>query len=1140
MLDRVVRAPSRWLDVTPVGRILNRFVSDIGAVDSALNPSARAALSGTINFVASFLVIVLFVPSFLPFALVIAWLYIRIAPPFVRASRDLRRLESISLSPAFSGFDELLHGLMHVRAFGAESRYQEAFYKKVDRFQKFDHQYWNCSFWLMWRYDCLGSVVVMLGTLFALLSGVAAGTAAIVIVQAGVFAEASRQLVRVFAQLELDFNSVERIGEYLILPQEAPAIIANARPPAHWPSRTGGITVDHLVMRYADGLPDVLRDLTFEVRPREKVGVVGRTGSGKSSLALSLLRAVEPSGGCIILDGIDIRTIGLDDLRSRVTLVSQDVALFSGSVRSNLDPFNEYTDEECWEVLERCHLGRRPTPSGSEEEHSSGRILLSTLDAPIQRTIREEMSDALVITIAHRLKTIIGNHNMAARKLQTEIDRTLKKVGEGVELFESIYEKMQASTNQTQKEKLETDLKTQIKKLQRLRDQIKTWVASNEIKDKSHLLENRKLIETQMEKFKACEKEMKTKAFSKDGLNAALKLDPKEKEKAETSAWLAQQVEELGRQIEHTEAEIEQMQGGTGRSRRAKAAGSGGGRAEELATLNERRKWHVGRLEIVMRLLENNTLQTDTVLALKEHISYFVESNTGEDFEFDEGVYDELNLDEEEEAFGIAADDNGSEAEEESVDERPTRQPAREPKSKAFSLDEDSNSKKDENSPVLKKAAPRKQSIHVESKPPAPQPTPSKVPPPTAPTKVILPPIRYAAAAAAAVKNDSPASKESPKPAPSIVHPPSTQSVPSPAQVPATAATSTPLTAAASAVPTSSTSTTDSSAQHSGQRSPSLASSVVSPAPVAPSLPLEAPPGILPPSQPHVESRHQSPVSSRAGVDASIDNASVSSPYALSSAAVPSAGVSPYISQAITAEPLPMNGTSNQNNPGANGASSFPMPTSQSLNMPSPLPQQVQAQGPPGFGYNDVSQSSTQTAVSQQQAQQAQQQRQLPSSLSDLVSTFEASKEKAARRDPEQLSKALAAGFEGMPQPQDTSKPKYYVPRNPYPSQSYYPQQPLAVLSSPALYSQLDVETLFFVFYYLPGTYMQYLAAKELKRQSWRFHVKYLTWFQRHSEPQAITDEYEQGVYVYFDWEGSWCQRKKSDFRFEYRHLSED
>ncbi|KAF8609489.1 P-loop containing nucleoside triphosphate hydrolase protein [Ceratobasidium sp. AG-I] len=452
MLNRVVRAPSRWLDVTPVGRVLNRFVSDIGAVDSALNPSARAALSGTINFIASFLVIVLFVPSFLPFALVIAWLYIRIAPPFVRASRDLRRLESISLSPAFSGFDELLHGLVHVRAFGAESRYQEGFYKKVDRFQKFDHQYWNCSFWLMWRYDCLGSVVVMLGTLFALLSRVQAGTAAVVIVQAGVFAEASRQLVRVFAQLELDFNSVERIGEYLDLPQEAPAVIANARPPAHWPSRTGGISVEHLVMRYAEGLPDVLRDLSFEVKPREKVGVVGRTGSGKTSLALSLLRAIEPAGGRIIIDGIDICSIGLDDLRSRVTLVSQDVALFSGSVRSNLDPFNEYSDEECWDALERCHLGQRVQTTDPNSSNTVGRILLSSLDTPvsaggksfsagqrqllalaramlrrsaviimdeatssidletddqIQHTIREEMSDALVITIAHRLKTVI-------------------------------------------------------------------------------------------------------------------------------------------------------------------------------------------------------------------------------------------------------------------------------------------------------------------------------------------------------------------------------------------------------------------------------------------------------------------------------------------------------------------------------------------------------------------------------------------------------------------------------------------------------------------------------------------------------------------------------------------------------------
>ncbi|KZT38959.1 hypothetical protein SISSUDRAFT_702613 [Sistotremastrum suecicum HHB10207 ss-3] len=160
----------------------------------------------------------------------------------------------------------------------------------------------------------------------------------------------------------------------------------------------------------------------------------------------------------------------------------------------------------------------------------------------------------------------------------------------------------------------------------------------------------------------------------------------------------------------------------------------------------------------------------------------------------------------------------------------------------------------------------------------------------------------------------------------------------------------------------------------------------------------------------------------------------------------------------------------------------------------------------------------------------------------NLLVSFDGAKQKATNRmtDLNHVHKLLEAGYPNMPQPQDTAKPKYYVPKNPHQTPSYYPQMPNPVLSTSRVFAQLDVETLFYVFYYLPGTYQQYLAAKELKKQSWRFHVKYLTWFQRHSEPQAITEEYEQGVYVYFDWEGSWCQRKKSDFRFEYRYLSED
>ncbi|KAJ7170194.1 pleiotropic drug resistance ABC transporter [Mycena filopes] len=443
LLRRLTRAPARFFDVTPIGRILNRFTTDINTIDGALQGSARACLSGVLNFVASFSVILVVVPTFAPFALFIAWLYIRLAPQFVRASRDLRRLESISLSPAFAGFDELLRGIAHVRAFGMEQRYQNRFYARVDRFQSFDHVYWLVSGWLRWRYDCLGSVVVFATTIFALWMGVTNGAAAIVIVQAGIFAEASRQLVRVAAQLELDFNSVERVIEYLDVPQEAPAVVEKSRPPAYWPSSSGELVVDNLVVRYAPDLPAVLRNLSFTIKPSEKIGVVGRTGSGKSTLALSLLRMVEPVGGKIIVDGVDISKIGLEDLRTRITIVSQDVSLFSGTIRSNLDPLGANTDQECLDVLDRCHLtpllrhhasaaepslldmpvNQESLSAGERQLVALSRAILrrtniiimdeatsqidSHLDDQIQQTIREELTGAIVITIAHRLKTIL-------------------------------------------------------------------------------------------------------------------------------------------------------------------------------------------------------------------------------------------------------------------------------------------------------------------------------------------------------------------------------------------------------------------------------------------------------------------------------------------------------------------------------------------------------------------------------------------------------------------------------------------------------------------------------------------------------------------------------------------------------------
>ncbi|KAJ2912210.1 hypothetical protein MD484_g8203, partial [Candolleomyces efflorescens] len=695
---------------------------------------------------------------------------------------------------------------------------------------------------------------------------------------------------------------------------------------------------------------------------------------------------------------------------------------------------------------------------------------------------------------------------MAARKLQSEIDRTLKKVSEGVELFENIYDKMQASTNQTQKEKQELDLKTQIKKLQRLRDQIKTWVASNDIKDKSALLDNRRLIETQMEKFKACEKEMKTKAFSKEGLIQATKLDPKEQEKEDAMQWLQQQVEELQMQVESTEAEVESLQGSSKKKNKGGVAAAE--RLEALERLNERRKWHINRLELILRLTNNGSLTADKVNGLREDVQYFVTSNTEDDFEEDDGIYEELNLDEAEGEFGFAAEEDDSDSSDEASEDIP-------PPKSAKKHDEDSTPthKRDE-SPILKKAAvslaARKHS--VDTKPPpnlsfAQQPMSSVLkanlpaqPRPAAPTA--LPPIRYAAAAAAAVSANAPIAHAIPQTPVSSIPPsvPLQEHVtPSPSLT--QASVTSPVISSAASISQPSDGLTGSPPQTASSRKGSVSdpSPVVSVHPVA--------------TQPAVPEQQ------------------------LSEEPVPR-----VIQQAPSPLPLP----TQQAAPSVAAAVNSPLPT------PAAISQQQVPAFPPGVKITQNEQAAATPApqaIGGQRPSSTQQpaapgrtpSSAFPGSLSDLVVSFENVKQKALRvSNLEQVHKMLEGGHINVPQPQDTDKPKYYVPRNPYHTPAYYPQQPHATLASPAIFSQLDVETLFYIFYYLPGTYQQYLAAKELKRQSWRFHVKYLTWFQRHSEPQAITEDYEQGVYVYFDWEGSWCQRKKGDFRFEYRYLSED
>lgn len=241
------------------------------------------------------------------------------------------------------------------------------------------------------------------------------------------------------SELETDLVAVERVKEYSETATEAEWIKPDHRPPDDWPN-TGGVVIEEFDLRYREGLPLVLKQINCDVKPGEKIGIVGRTGAGKSSLTLALFRILERAGGRILIDGIDIATIGLQDLRSRLTIIPQDPVLFSGSVRSNLDPFNKHNDEELWKALEVSHLksfvsglsdGLQHKITEGGENLSVGQRQLVCLarallrkskllvldeataavdletDELIQQTIRREFADRSVFTIAHRLNTIM-------------------------------------------------------------------------------------------------------------------------------------------------------------------------------------------------------------------------------------------------------------------------------------------------------------------------------------------------------------------------------------------------------------------------------------------------------------------------------------------------------------------------------------------------------------------------------------------------------------------------------------------------------------------------------------------------------------------------------------------------------------
>ncbi|KAF9915542.1 hypothetical protein BX616_005921 [Lobosporangium transversale] len=374
LLVSIIRAPIRFFDTTPIGRIINRFSKDFEVIDGQMIYKMGSMLSDTLGIIVVILMISLVTPSFLITAFFIALAYFFVGAYYIASSRELKRIESVTKSPLYSHFGETLVGVSTIRAFGVESRFMEEVLVKLDNNNAPYYFLWMCNRWLNIRVDFMGAMVSFVAGILILLNleHLDAGWAGLSLGSAMNFMGLVYWLVRIYTEMEMSLNSVERVNEYLEMPQEPPAIIEESRPPAGWPY-DGKIEIKDLTMQYAPDMGPVLHNISISIRPREKIGIVGRTGSGKSTLALSLFRFMEPVAGSIVIDGIDISKIGLEDLRSRLTIIPQDAVLFNGTIRSNLDPFQEHTDYEIWEALRRVHLVKaRGSRTGSRSSSPPG------------------------------------------------------------------------------------------------------------------------------------------------------------------------------------------------------------------------------------------------------------------------------------------------------------------------------------------------------------------------------------------------------------------------------------------------------------------------------------------------------------------------------------------------------------------------------------------------------------------------------------------------------------------------------------------------------------------------------------------------------------------------------------------------
>ncbi|XP_028437004.1 CCR4-NOT transcription complex subunit 3a isoform X1 [Perca flavescens] len=901
------------------------------------------------------------------------------------------------------------------------------------------------------------------------------------------------------------------------------------------------------------------------------------------------------------------------------------------------------------------------------------------------------------------------------RKLQGEIDRCLKKVAEGVEQFEDIWQKLHNAANANQKEKYEADLKKEIKKLQRLRDQIKTWVASNEIKDKRQLVENRKLIETQMERFKVVERETKTKAYSKEGLGLAQKVDPAQREKEETGQWLTNTIDTLNMQVDQFESEVESL---SVQTRKKKGDKDKQDRIDELKRLIERHRFHIRMLETILRMLDNDSIPVDSIQKIKDDVEYYIDSSQDPDFEENEFLYDDLDLEDIPAALVATSPSGQGNVEDEmylhssstptsttssspippspatctaenseddkkrgrSTDSEVSQSPVKNgtpsllssfsssttsgsssssslvsmasvvgsspavPSSNSLIGSFSSAVQQHQHQPAQQQQQPQPPNQPQQQQPPHTKPSVPSNNTPSPPSNPLLPASPAPSLPTPSTPSSLALNSQSqltsvPTPASGLGlglglglskigmtgtssanqmsglglggHPSSLNtmaglisgSTPAPyAQAAASgglglsSTTQSSISENSTSIPTSGSSgvTTNGAGIGLGLlgSSPahnSLSGSILGLVPgqnVAPGASQVSPssvsttPGVVgmmgssggnisvvgavgvnaAPARPPSGLKQNGSTSYSAVVAESSTESALSTPSqsqssqpsSLSSSTSQPMDNGPSLISSITLPPSSPSPSFSDSTPGGgsllNGPHSYTQ-ASEALKAPEPLSslkamaeRAALGSGLDGEipnlhltdrGRNDIFSGSSAAPGTPAAPQPSVSEVSIPPSLGvcPLGPT-------PLPKDQLYQQAMQESAWTHMPHPSDSERIRQYLMRNPCPTLPFHHQIPPHHSDSIEFYQRLSTETLFFIFYYLEGTKAQYLSAKALKKQSWRFHTKYMMWFQRHEEPKTITDEFEQGTYIYFDYE-KWGQRKKEGFTFEYRYLED-